>query len=277
MLIERTRSCLRTPDSWYRLDVHLTDLALARELAARAAEVALRHFDRPLGVRLKPDGTKVTDADLAVEACLLDGLTRYRPDDAILSEERGSIGRGRRTWILDPIDGTSFFAAGHLEHWGTHIALEADGHVVLGFITRPVAGHCWWAIKGGGAHRGSLRASSVDLPLHVSKTSSLSESTVVFWAESADERRRRELLKAEAQLMEPTMDCVLEVAAGQLDLAICGASSPWDLAPGSILVEEAGGCFTDPAGGRRLDMGEGWYSNALVHEAARGLAGAERI
>lgn len=249
-----------------------SDLALARALAARSAEVALRYFRHPLDVRLKPDGTKVTDADLAVEACLLDALARDRPDDAVLSEERGQIGHARRTWLLDPIDGTSIFAEGRLKHWGTHIALRVDEQVVLGVITRPVAGHCWWAIKGGGAHRGLLQPSTSDQLLRVSKTSQLPESTVVVWAETAGARRRRDLLRAAANLVEPTMDCVLEVAAGELDLAICDASSPWDLAPGVILVEEAGGRFTDPAGGRRLDMGEGWYSNGLVHEAAQGAA-----
>jgi histidinol-phosphatase len=148
----------------------LSDLALARELAARAAEVALRYFRHPLDVRLKPDGSKVTDADLAVEACLLDALVHDRPDDAILSEERGQTGQARRTWILDPIDGTSIFAEGRPEHWGTHIELQVDEQVVLGVITRPVEGHCWWATKGGGAHRGLLQASTSDQALRFSKT-----------------------------------------------------------------------------------------------------------
>ena len=247
-----------------------TDLALARELGACAAEVALRYFRRPLNVRLKPDGSKVTDADLAVEACLLHALACDRPGDAVLSEERGQVGQAERTWILDPIDGTSFFAEGHPRHWGTHIALRVGEQVVLGVITRPVAGDCWWATQGGGAHRGSLQPSTSDQRLRVSETRHLRESTVAFWAETADARRRRDLLQAEANLVEATMDCILEVAAGGLELAICDASSPWDLAPGVILVEEAGGRFTDPAGGRRLDTGEGWYSNGLVHEAARG-------
>jgi fructose-1,6-bisphosphatase/inositol monophosphatase family enzyme len=69
------------------------------------------------------------------------------------------------------------------------------------------------------------------------------------------------------------MDCVQEVAAGSLELAICGASAPWDLAPGVVIVEEAEGLFSDPDGGRRLDMGEGWYSNAQVHSAVHELLG----
>jgi hypothetical protein len=62
------------------------------------------------------------------------------------------------------------------------------------------------------------------------------------------------------------MDCVLELAAGRLDFVICGASKAWDLAPG-----------VDPDGGRRLDMGEGWYSNGLLHESVRTSMDQRRI
>lgn len=248
------------------------DLALARELAAISADVAMDHFARDVHVRRKADGSKVTDADLAVEACLIEMLARRRPQDAILSEERGAIGESRRRWILDPIDGTTYFAERRPEHWGTHIALESDGEIVLGVITRPVAQRCWWAVRGGGAHSGSLRAPEADARLRVSATAALARSRVVFWAESADEIRRRDILRDKVSLIAPTMDCVLHVASGRLDLAICGASAAWDLAPGVVIVEEAGGHFCDPAAGRRLDLGEGWYSNGVVHEPARVLS-----
>jgi len=247
------------------------DLLLGRELAVLSADVAMEHFRRGVRVRRKADGSKVTDADLAVEAGLLELLAPRRPDDAILSEERGAIGASRRRWLLDPIDGTSYFAAGSPEQWGTHIALEVDGEIVLGLITRPVTEQCWWAVKGGGAHCGALQSHASDRVLRVGTTSELSRCTAVFWAESEDECRRRDLLKTKAHLVDQTMDCVLELVAGRLDLVICGASKPWDLAPGVVIVEEAGGQFSDPAGGRRLDLGEGWYSNGPLHRQAREL------
>jgi histidinol-phosphatase len=247
------------------------DLALAREMASMAADVAMEHFRRGVAVRRKADGSQVTEADLAVEAAVVDSLAKRRPGDAVLAEERGAIGKSRRRWIVDPIDGTAFFAAGRAEQWGTHIALEIDTEVVLGIISRPVVERVWWAIKGGGAHCGPLASLVTDETLRVSTTDDLRRSRAVFWAESDFERRRRALLESAVELSEATMDCILELTAGRLDIAICGASAPWDLAPGVILVEEAGGLFTDPAGGRRLDMGEGWYSNGRVHGAARVL------
>ena len=184
--------------------------------------------------------------------------------------------KARRRARTGPSHALSQKASGHSASLGNvdaagaaHIALQVDEDVVLGVITGPVAGHCWWAIKGGGAYRGVLQSSTSDQLLRVSGRHHLPESTFAFWAETADARRRRDLLQAEANLVETTMDCIIEVAAGEIDLAICDASSPWDLAPGAILVEEAGGRFTDPAGGHRLDMEEGWYSNGLVHEAVQ--------
>ena len=129
------------------------------------------------------------------------------------------------------------------------MALEVDGEIVLGLITRPVTEQCWWAVKGGGAHCGALRSHASDRVLRVGTTSELSRSTAVFWAESEDECRRRDLLKTKAHLVDQTMDCVLELVAGRLDLVICGASQPWDLAPGVVIVEEAGGRIQRPCRG----------------------------
>lgn len=247
------------------------DLTLARELAIAAADVAMAHFRSGVSARRKADGSALTDADLAVEATLLETLANRRPADAVLSEERGAIGAASRRWIVDPIDGTSFFAAGRADQWGTQIALEIDAEIVLGVISRPASERIWWAKRGGGAHRGSLRSPTPDATLRVSKVVQLRQSTFAYWAEEDDERRRRDVLGAEARLVAATKDCVQEVAEGSLELAICGASAPWDLAPGVVIIEEAGGLFSDPEGGRRLDMGEGWYSNGKVHRTMREL------
>jgi len=130
-------------------------LRFARALAADAAQVALHHFRSGVRTRSKPDGTRVTDADLAVEAFLIERLQARTPELGILSEECGAAFRGRRRWVLDPIDGTAWFARG-AETWGTHIALEEQGEVLLGVVSRPATGQCVWAVRGGGAHRGGL-------------------------------------------------------------------------------------------------------------------------
>lgn len=248
------------------------DLALGQRLVTLAAEISLEHYRRGVEPKRKADGSEVTVADLEVDARLVEVLRRERPDDAILSEESGNQGAARRRWILDPIDGTSNFVR-QKPQWGTHVALELDGEVALGFITRPVLGRAYWALRGGGAHAGPLGAATPDTALHVTATRDLSASSTVFWSSAPDADARRNRLGDGAKLVTPTLDWVLEIGAGRLELAICGGCGPWDLAPGVVIVEEAGGRYSDAHGGRRLDLGEGWYSNGLVHDAALALVG----
>ena len=128
------------------------DLALALELAALADDTARAELATGVRTETKPDGTPVTNVDLAVDRVLVDALRIARPDDAVLSEESGVHGDGARGWILDPIDGTFNLVRGH-RHWGTHVALEVDGAIAVGVITRPMLDARWWATRGGGAYR----------------------------------------------------------------------------------------------------------------------------
>jgi fructose-1,6-bisphosphatase/inositol monophosphatase family enzyme len=96
-------------------------------LLRAAGDAALAYVGTVFEVRRKADQSPVTDADLAAEAVLIDGLRRYWPDDGIVSEERGEIPGGAATWVVDPIDGTSAFTEG-IAHWGPTVArLVPDG------------------------------------------------------------------------------------------------------------------------------------------------------
>jgi histidinol-phosphatase len=141
------------------------DLALARQLAALASEVALDYFHRGVSTEYKQDGTLVSQADIEIERSLVDFLARRRPGDAVLGEELGALGDSSRRWLFDPIDGTSNFVAGSSQ-WGTHVALQDDRQIVLGIITRPVLGLSWWACRGCGAYRTGTSASGWPLVRH---------------------------------------------------------------------------------------------------------------
>jgi histidinol-phosphatase len=80
-------------------------------------------------------------------------LAQHRPDHAVLGEEEGLIGdpASSSRWILDPIDGTASFVRG-LPIWGTLIALEHEGDIVVGVASAPALGRRWWAARGS-AHR----------------------------------------------------------------------------------------------------------------------------
>jgi histidinol-phosphatase len=238
------------------------DLALGRLLAELAVRISLDYQRRGFVTETKADGSVVTNADREVERALRALIDAERPGDAVLGEELGASGESSRRWIFDPIDGTSNFVAG-LPEWGNHIALEQDGQIVLGIITRPVLGRLWWATRGGGAHRSELTSPAAAVRVRVSTRRELRQARVSLWAPPSDARVVR--LKQDATWHTPNLDDALRVAEGEHEAVVDPTGKPWDHAPGVIIVQEAGGRFTDRFGGTRIDLGEGRFSNGLVH------------
>jgi histidinol-phosphatase len=249
------------------------DLVLAHRLADLAAEIAVPFFEAGVDTMVKDDDTPVSEADLEVDRLLVAALREERPDDAILSEESGEHGSGSRRWILDPIDGTFNFVE-HRPAWGTHIALEVDGEVVLGVITRPMYGLRWWATKGGGAWRAAVDDGGLGEPepVRVSASTDLAACRICFWSRQTDQRLD-ELGQGLTVVRPASLDNVLQVISGELDAVLDSGGATWDHAPAVILVTEAGGRFTDPEGGRRLDLGPGRYSNGLIDAELDALLG----
>ena len=247
------------------------DLALALALGERAAAVSLRELDQPRRVDTKSDSTPVTNVDYAVDRMLTAALRAERPDDAILSEESGKHGRSARRWILDPIDGTFNLLREH-PHWGNHIALEVDGEIVVGVITRPRLGMVWWASLGGGAFSGpmgapadaSAKTTTPATRLRVSTVTNISEARVSSWT---DDVAVIEAIKRLAVSPEPDMNDILGVAEGRHEAVVGSRGEIWDHAPAVLLVEEAGGRFRDHRGGNRIDIGPGHYTNGVIDSA----------
>jgi histidinol-phosphatase len=243
------------------------DLALAHSLADLAASVALPHFERGVDTIVKADGTPVSAADLEVDRELVAMLRRERPDDAVLSEESGESGgapgSGRR-WILDPIDGTFNFVVGD-PTWGTHVALEEDGEIVLGIVTRPVRGERWWATRGDGAFRGTGVAGDPASPARVSAGADLAAARVTIWTNQPDEVVDR--LERGTVLLEGSLDSVLQVISGELEAVVGADGAIWDHAPAVVLIGEAGGTYRDRDGGRRADRGPALYTNGVIDAA----------
>jgi histidinol-phosphatase len=234
------------------------DLALARGIGDLSAEIALPFFRTGVRHDLKPDGSPVSEADFAVERAVLDVLGRERPGDGVLSEECGGVARGavRRRWLIDPIDGTVPFLAGNTG-WGTHVALEIDGEIVLGVITRPAERRSWWAAKGRGAWTSSGSR------LQVSMTESLDRAAVSGY--TVPESVWQSGISTVATWMDADSP-ILELIEGRVDAVISEGGFEWDHAPAVILLQEAGGRFTDPSGGTRIDLRGGLYSNGHLHE-----------
>jgi histidinol-phosphatase len=234
------------------------DLDLALRLADTADAVALARFRaRDLVVETKPDRTPVTEVDRAVEAELRSILGVERRRDAILGEEGGSSGSGRRRWIVDPIDGTRNYSRG-IPVWASLIALEEGGDVVLGVVSAPALHRRWWAERGGGAHAGGDR-------VHVSAVRRPEDAVLSFALEQP-----LPSLAARAWHARGYGDfwSHMLVAEGAIDGAIDAIGvSVWDLAAVQVIVEEAGGTFTDFAGEHRIDGRSAISSNGHLHQA----------
>jgi histidinol-phosphatase len=256
----------------------MDDLTFAHRLADEAAAVSLSYFRRELHRWSKADGSLATEADVAVEDALRARIGQARPGDAVLGEERGETGSSSRRWIIDGIDGTADFAAWR-QDWGTLIALEVDGRVMCGVCDQPVHKRRYWAKRGGGAFC-SIDASRAHHALHVSVTHTLSGSRSyvppVEWLPDARAHRVAALVR-EATREEPHVDHpALQVAAGGYELALFLIAGPWDIAAPALIVEEAGGRFTDLDGRPDLTSGTAIFSNGHTHDAVLRLIASQR-
>lgn len=252
-----------------------TDLDLALRLADAADRTTSSRF-RALDLRVerKPDRTPVTDADVAVEDAIRAVLAVERPDDAVAGEERGGVVGEGRAWLVDPIDGTKNFLRG-VPAWATLIALVSDGRPVVGVASAPALGRRWWAAAGQGAWTsdpsGATRRISVSGVTQLGDAY-LSTTHLGSWVEhhSRDAYLRLSDACWETRAFGDFWQHCL-VAEGALDLAAEAIVNPWDVAALQVLVEEAGGRFSDLGGAPRYDGGSALSSNGRLHDAALAL------
>ncbi len=251
------------------------DLRFAHVLADAADDITTRRF-RALDLRVetKPDLTPVTDADRAVEEQVRHVLRRARPRDAVHGEELGKTGIGPRCWVVDPIDGTKSYVRG-VPVWATLIALMMGDEPVAGVASAPALGRRWWAARGGGAWTGrSLTKASRCQVSGVSrlKDASLSYSSISGWEDRGALDGFLGLARSvwRTRAYGDFWSYVL-VAEGAVNVAAEPEVSLWDLAALQVIVEEAGGRFTDLTGAARPDGGSAVATNGHLHDEVLGL------
>jgi histidinol-phosphatase len=259
------------------------DLALALELADACDAITLgRYGAADLAVETKADATPVSEADLGAEEAVRARLAQERPQDAVLGEEYGSSESdpahpGGRRWIIDPIDGTKNYVRG-IPVWATLLALEEAGEPSVAVVSAPALGRRWWGSRGDGAFmRDGL--SNGPRRLGVSRVRELGDAQVSFG--DLEEWRTTERLDRMLALVEQCgrsrglgdFWSYMLVAEGAVDIGLDPVATLWDLAAMQLIVEEAGGRFTDLGGRRTADGGDAIATNGLLHEAALALVG----
>jgi myo-inositol-1(or 4)-monophosphatase len=219
------------------------DAALLFETVREAGALALTMLRQNVRRWTKPDGSPVTEADVAVDTLLRGRLDAKRPAYGWLSEEtpddESRLARSS-LWIADPIDGTRDFIAGGSE-WCIAVALIRDGRPAAAAIYRPVSEDFFSAIAGAGAFLNGD-------PIAATQGDALAGARVLG------------TLKSLAPLAEHAIETVTPgslplqlrlafVAHGQIDAAVsAGRKNDWDLAAGDLIVAEAGGLTSDFAG-----------------------------
>ncbi|GAA5040976.1 histidinol-phosphatase [Thermocatellispora tengchongensis] len=246
------------------------DLRLAHVMADAADDLTMRRFKAvDLRVETKPDLTPVSDADRAVEEAIRGTLRRARPRDAVVGEEFGSTGGGARSWIVDPIDGTKNYVRG-VPVWATLIALMDQGKAVVGVVSAPALGRRWWAARDGGAWTG--RGLTKATRCQVSSVAKLEDASFSF--SDIEEWEKAGRLE---EFLDLTRACWrtraygdfwshMMVAEGSVDLSAEPELSPWDMAALTVIVEEAGGVWTDLAGVPGLEGGSLVCTNGTLHD-----------
>jgi histidinol-phosphatase len=244
---------------------------LALQLADLADSTTLPRFrNADLRVESKADGTPVTDADRRAESAIREALRERRPDHAVMGEEFGADGDSDWRWYIDPIDGTKNFSRG-VPVWATLIALRRGETPMCAVVSAPALRRRWWASRGDGAHDES------GARLRVSTIASLEDAYV-----SCSDIREFEATGHEAAFRSLVARCRhirafgdfwshMLVAEGAIDIGVEPVVNAWDVAAVQLIVEEAGGRFSDFDGVASIDTGNVIASNGLVHEQVLAL------
>lgn len=223
-------------------------------LAARTAQKAiLEVYATSFDVEIKPDNSPVTQADKKADEIIRAVLSEAFPEDGFLTEESADTPERfakKRIWIVDPVDGTKEFVARNGE-FTTNIALCQEHEIILGLIFVPVTGVCYYAIKGEGAYR--LDPDGTKTRLHVAeekeKVIALRSRSFYKKAEIEYAETRKSHFDGEMVPLGAAMKFAF-IAEGRADFfgRATNGTKEWDVAPGDLIVTEAGGTMVDGNG-----------------------------
>jgi 3'(2'), 5'-bisphosphate nucleotidase len=233
------------------------------DLVVKAGAAILAVNRRVMKVHGKDDGSPVTEADLAADRIIADGLAHIAPGVPALSDERAQAAkppfRGS-FFLVDPLDGTKEFVAGRTEYT-VNVALVTDGTPVLGIIGAPAFGWLWRGLVGRGAERLKLSEAGLGAPepIHTRRAPGRGEPWVAAVSRSHGDARTEAFIDARPGAVRTKLGSAVKfgrLAEGAADIyPRLGPTSEWDVAAGCAVVTAAGGKVTD-ADGRPLRFGE---------------------
>lgn len=247
----------------------MNDVEIAVEAARAGAAVLLKYW-QTLGkddADLKARNDWVSNADRESEQAIVAAISRHCPGDVFLGEESGlSAGTSRRTWIIDPLDGTSNYLQ-HFPMWSISIALRRDGETVAGVVYEPLRDLFFTAERGAGAFRDGK-------PMRVSRQATVEGSFLATGFPFRAQEYVDSYVKIFTDVIR-TSKGVRRAGSAALDLAYTAAGifdgffemhlAPWDVAAGALMVTEAGGRVSDFSGDQR------WLERGNIVGASPGV------
>ena len=256
-------------------------MAPLTELVALAGAAILKVDRTRMRIDGKADGSPITEADLAADRIIAEGLARLAPDIPALSEERVAPGSGGCPkdcpsvfFLIDPLDGTKEFVAGRNE-FTVNLALVADGMPLLGIIGAPALGLIWRGLVGQGAERLVVTSSGTGhgvglgiglaQPIRTRPFPPPGKPWIAAVSRSHGDAATEAFIDARPGAIRERLGSAVKlakVAEGAIDIyPRLAPTSEWDIAAGHAIVTAAGGKVTDAAGGD-LRFGQGIQKGA---------------
>jgi myo-inositol-1(or 4)-monophosphatase len=237
----------------------VAELAFATELAVRAGELLLAHFEKVEKIDYKSAKDVVTEVDHLSEALILDAIRATYPTDGIIAEESGEHATGAggapsdgigRAWVIDPLDGTINYANG-IPFFCVSIALVEAGRPVVGVIHDPMRAETFFATEDGVAALGGR-------PIAASSKDNLGDFVVSMALSGRGlSTRARGIRKAirVSRSMGSAALALAYVANGRFDAFVQqGGLSTWDVAAAGLIAQRGGATVTDLDGGAWFDV-----------------------
>jgi 3'(2'), 5'-bisphosphate nucleotidase len=223
------------------------------ELVVRAGAAILGVHRPAMKVEGKLDGSPLTEADLAADRIIGEGLARLFPDIPALSEERAQLAKppyGGSFFLIDPLDGTKEFVAGRAE-FTVNLALVTNGTPLLGIIGAPALGLVWRGLVGRGAERLGTDGSMAQ-PIHTRTLPKRGDPWIAAVSRSHTDIRTEAFIEARPGAIRQVLGSAVKfgrVAEGTADIyPRLAPTCEWDVAAGHALVTAAGGKVTDAQG-----------------------------
>jgi len=242
---------------------HLLDVAGVAELIEPLTELVIRAGAAILAVNRsamkvegKLDGSPVTEADLAADRVIGEGLARLAPQISSLSEERVHLATPPYKdsfFLIDPLDGTKEFVSGRNE-FTVNLALVSEGRPLLGIVGAPALGLVWRGLVGRGAERLVIAGGSVQAiqPIRTRPCPPPGKPWIVAVSRSHGDARTEAFIKTRPGAVRAELGSAVKfgrVAEGEVDIyPRLGPTSEWDVAAGHAVVTAAGGKLTDSKG-----------------------------